>query len=154
MSKTAYIAFGGNMGDTVKIINEAVDALKLVPGVTVESVSSMLETKPWGYEAQDNFVNACARLSVEISPQSLLGVCLGIEAAMGRKRVIKNGPRVIDIDVIMYENEEIRTDELILPHPRMWERDFVLVPLLEVADDTIASDIRKGIEKLKEHFVV
>lgn len=154
MSKTAYVAFGGNIGDTRRIIKEAVDALMLVPGVSVLSVSDMLETKPWGYEEQNNFINACAKLNVSISPQALLGVCLGIEAAVGRKRSIKNGPRIIDIDLIMYEDEEINTDELILPHPRMWERDFVLVPLLQVVNEDKRGIIENGIKKLKDRYVV
>lgn len=154
MSKTAYVAFGGNIGDTRRIIKEAVDALMLVPGISVLSVSDMLETKPWGYEEQNNFINACAKLNVSISPQALLGVCLGIEAAVGRKRSIKNGPRIIDIDLIMYEDEEINTDELILPHPRMWERDFVLVPLLQVVNEDKRGIIENGIKKLKDRYVV
>ncbi len=154
MSNTAYIAFGGNMGDTRTVICEAVDALNLVPGITVSAVSSMLETKPWGYESQDNFINACARLDVTVSPQALLGVCLGIEAAMGRHRSIKNGPRIIDIDVIMYDDEEINTKELILPHPRMWERDFVLVPLLQVIEDNKKSIIENAIKKLENKYIV
>lgn len=154
MSNTAYIAFGGNMGDTRTVIGEAVDALNLVPGITVSAVSSMLETKPWGYESQDNFINACARLDVTVSPQALLGVCLGIEAAMGRHRSIKNGPRIIDIDVIMYDDEEINTKELILPHPRMWERDFVLVPLLQVIEDNKKSIIENAIKKLENKYIV
>ena len=154
MSNTAYIAFGGNMGDTRTVICEAVDALNLVPGITVLAVSSMLETKPWGYESQDNFINACARLDVTVSPQALLGVCLGIEAAMGRHRSIKNGPRIIDIDVIMYDDEEINTKELILPHPRMWERDFVLVPLLQVIEDDKKSIIENAIKKLENKYIV
>lgn len=154
MAKTAYVAFGGNLGDSRKTISDAYEALGLVPGIKTEALSDIIETKPWGYENQENFCNACARLSVDISPQALLGVCLGIEAAMGRKRIIRNGPRVIDIDVIIYENETIDSEELKLPHPRMWERDFVLVPLYQVAEETIKEMISEAIKKLKEHFVV
>lgn len=154
MAKTAYVAFGGNLGDSRKSILDAYEALALVPGIETEALSDIIETKPWGYEEQDNFCNACARLRVDISPQALLGVCLGIEAAMGRKRVIRNGPRVIDIDVIIYEGETCDTAELKLPHPGMWERDFVLVPLYQVAKEPLKEKIGEGIKKLKEHFVV
>lgn len=154
MAKTAYVAFGGNLGDSRKSILDAYEALALVPGIETEALSDIIETKPWGYEEQDNFCNACARLRVDISPQALLGVCLGIEAAMGRKRVIRNGPRVIDIDVIIYEGETCDTAELKLPHPGMWERDFVLVPLYQVAEEPLKEKIGEGIKKLKEHFVV
>ncbi len=154
MSETAYVAFGSNIGDGKKNIEDAAQALNLVPGITLEALSTVIETKPWGYEQQDNFCNACARLRVDISPEVLLGVCLGIEAAMGRVRMFTNGPRVIDIDVIMYGEEVRNTKELILPHPRMKERDFVLVPLYEIAENAIKSRINEMIEALEEKYVL
>ncbi len=154
MTETAYVALGSNIGDGKNNIITALDALNSVPGVTVEKASDMYETKPWGYEKQNNFSNACARLRVSLSPEALLGVCLGIEAGMGRVRKITNGPRIIDIDVILYNGQTRNTDELILPHPRMSERDFVLVPLYDVAEDDIKKDIEDKINKLKERYIV
>lgn len=133
MSKTAYVAFGSNIGSCAENIDEAVRAFTLVPGVKVENVSPYFITRPCGCAGQNNFVNACARLLCDISPEALLGVCLGIEGAMGRVRNVKNGPRLIDIDLIIYENEKRNSDELTLPHPRFSERDFVLLPLIEAA---------------------
>ena len=150
MAETAYVAFGSNMGDAADNIRTAAQALDSVPGIKVEQVSGIYETKPWGYDNQNNFCNACARLSVDISPETLLGVCLGIEAGMGRVRSITNGPRVIDIDVIIYKGQERNTRELILPHPRMDERDFVLVPLYDVALDDIKEETGNKIRNLKE----
>lgn len=154
MGETAYVALGSNMGDAKKNINEAVAALDLVPGIKVQSMSELYETKPWGYEEQNNFCNAVARLNVEVSPEALLGICLGIEAGMGRVRKIKNGPRIIDIDLIMYEGQERNTKELVLPHPGMNERDFVLVPLYDVCEDKLKAEIKEKIEKLKVKYVV
>lgn len=123
------------MGDAAVNLNGAIAALKLVPGVTVTNVSDYYITKPWGYADQPDFTNACCEVETTLSPEALLGVCLGVEAGMGRVRVIKNGPRVIDLDLLLYGEQERNTEELTLPHPRMWEREFVLRPLLDLADD-------------------
>ena len=154
MSKTAYVALGSNMGNGKENIDAAVEALKLVPGVSVEAASPVYETKPWGFEAQHNFTNSCVRLSVDISPEALLGVCLGIEAGMGRIRKFRNGPRIIDIDLIIYEDEVRNTAELVLPHPGMNERDFVLVPLLDVAEESIKDEIKAKISNLQEFYII
>ena len=154
MAKTAYVALGSNMGNGKENINEAIKALSLVPGIVVEAASEIYETKPWGYEAQHNFTNSCARLAVSLSPEALLGVCLGIEAGMGRIREFRNGPRIIDIDLIIYENEVRNTDELVLPHPGMKDRDFVLVPLSDVAKADIKDEIDGYIEKLTEKYII
>ena len=134
MAETAYIALGSNMGDAAANLHEAIAALELVPGVKVKKVSGFYVTAPWGYADQPDFTNACCEVDTTLSPEALLGVCLGIEAGMGRVRTIKNGPRVIDLDLLLYGDEARHTQELILPHPRMWDREFVLRPLLDVSD--------------------
>lgn len=149
MSKTAFLAFGSNVGKASDNINAAIKALGSVPDVSVEKVSSYFITKPWGYKNQNDFVNACARLKVNISPEALLGVCLGIEAAMGRERKNKNGPRIIDIDLIIYEDAVRNTSELTLPHPRYSERDFVLVPLMEVAQEDMKKAFKVLLDKIE-----
>lgn len=154
MSKIAYVALGSNMGNGEENIRNAVSALSLVPGISVDELSPVYETKPWGYEAQHNFTNACVKLSVEISPEALLGVCLGIEAGMGRIREFRNGPRIIDLDLIIYEGEERNTAELRLPHPGMKDRDFVLVPLYDIADEPLKSEFTAYINNLTEHYIV
>lgn len=154
MAETAYVALGSNIGDGRKNIEDAIKALDSVPGLSVESVSPMYVTKPWGYTEQDDFVNACARVDADISPEALLGVCLGIEAGMGRVRKFTNGPRIIDIDVLLYGNEKRNTKELILPHPRMYERDFVLIPLFDVAGDEIKKDVKQAISVLKKKYII
>ncbi len=154
MSKTAYVALGSNMGDSRMNIDTAVTALSNVPGIMVERVSRIYKTRPWGYEEQSDFLNACVRLAVDISPEALLGVCLGIEAGMGRVRRITNGPRIMDMDLLMYEDEKRNTKELVLPHPRIKERDFVMVPLADIADDELKKELTEAICKLSERYII
>ena len=152
MAKTAYIAFGSNMGDREAIICHAYAALNLVPGIRTEALSEMYVTKPWGYTDQPDFVNACCRIDVELSPEALLGVCLGIEAAEGRVREFKNGPRVLDMDLLLYEGETRDTPELRLPHPGLLQREFVLLPLKDVCLNGFACgvDVQAAIDRLQK----
>ena len=130
----ALIGIGTNIGDRYENIQNAVKALSLVPGVEVLRESSIYETDPWGYADQPGFYNNVIEVESEKSPQALLGVCLGIEAGMGRVRQFTYGPRIIDLDLLFCENEVSDTEELHLPHPLIGERDFVLVPLKELFD--------------------
>ena len=132
--KEAFIALGSNIGDGGKNLDEAVRALSLVPGIEVRKVSSYIITEPWGYAEQPDFTNAVVSVLTTLSPEALLGVCLGIEAGMGRVRKIKNGPRIIDLDLLTYEGETRNTAELVLPHPRMRERSFVMIPYNEITE--------------------
>lgn len=129
---TAYLGLGANIGDRQANLDGAVAALGLLPGTRVDAVSSVYETEPVGYADQPDFLNMCVRVVTTLSPRALLGAALGIEAAMGRVRGIKNGPRVIDIDLLLYDNAVINSPELTLPHPRMYEREFVMKPLGEI----------------------
>ena len=129
----AFIAFGSNIGDTEENIRAAAEALDLLPGTRVIKMSKTYVTKPWGYSEQPDFTNAAAKIETELSPRALLGACLGIEAAAGRKRTIKNGPRVLDLDLLSYDDLEINDGELVLPHPGMKTRDFVTLPLNDIS---------------------
>lgn len=149
--KKAYLAFGSNIGDGAGNVLQAWDVLALVPGICPLRLSRLYRTAPWGYADQPDFINACGVIETSLSPEALLGVCLGVEAGMGRVRQIKNGPRVIDVDLLLYEGETRDTEELILPHPRMWERTFVLEPLLDVAETPELQDrIRTSLQQLGE----
>ena len=128
----AYLGIGTNIGDRLQNLIDAVNALNLLPLTNVIQVSNVYETDPVGYADQDDFLNIAVSVSTELPSQNLLGAALGIEAGMGRVRTIKNGPRIVDVDLLMYENEEINTNILVLPHPRMLERNFVLKPLLDL----------------------
>lgn len=142
--KKAYLAFGSNMGNPEQNVREAYAALGLVPGIEPRRLSKLYQTKPWGYLDQPDFINACCEIETALSPEALLGVCLGIEAGMGRVRTVKNGPRIIDIDVLLFEGETRNTPELILPHPRMFQRAFVLQPLSDLAADGWVLDVNVG----------
>lgn len=129
----AVIALGSNMGNRIENINAAVRAIAKLPHVKIVKASSVYETDPVGKEDQERFYNAALLINTDISPAMLLGGCLGIEAAMGRVRTEKNGPRIIDLDLILYENfkqRELRHDP---PCTRgRSERAFVLAPLLDL----------------------
>ena len=141
----AYLGIGTNIGDRIKNLSDAISALDLLPLTKVTDCSNVYETDPVGYSDQDDFLNIVVEVETKLNSDNLLGAALGVEAALGRIRTIKNGPRIIDIDVLLYENEIKNTETLVLPHPRMMERDFVLVPLLDLNFDGIIE--RKTIEK-------
>ena len=131
----AYLGIGTNIGDRMKNLQDSIDSLNLLPMTTVTDVSNVYETDPVGYDDQDDFLNIVVEVETELNPDNLLGACLGIEAGLGRVRIIKNGPRIIDVDLLLYGNETSNTKTLILPHPRMMERNFVLKPLLDLDFD-------------------
>lgn len=128
----AYLGIGTNIGDRIQNLKDVITALKLLPLTKVTDYSNVYETDPVGYDNQDDFLNMVIEVETELTSDNLLGAALGIEAGLGRVRTIKNGPRIIDIDLLLYENEVKNTNTLILPHPRMMERDFVLKPLLDL----------------------
>ncbi|MBR3149194.1 MAG: 2-amino-4-hydroxy-6-hydroxymethyldihydropteridine diphosphokinase [Eubacterium sp.] len=136
------IGLGTNIGDRKQNIEDAVSAFDLVPKTEVLRRSKIYETEPVGYAEQDSFYNACIEIESTLEPNEILGVCLGIEAGFGRVRTIKNGPRVLDLDVILAENVKIDTSNLTVPHPRYNERRFVLIPLLELFPDGEAYGIK------------
>lgn len=129
---TVVLGLGSNMGDRLKNLNTAVHALSLLPSTNVVKASGVYITKPVGFDEQEDFYNAAVIVETRLSPYVILGACLGIEADMGRVRRIKNGPRVIDIDVLLYESFTSDSFELTLPHPRIKERAFVMIPLLDL----------------------
>lgn len=129
----AYLGLGSNVGDKRAAIAQAVERLGAVAGITVVARSHDYRTPPWGDTDQDWFVNACVAVDTTLSPLALLDACLAVERAMGRERIRKWGPRNIDIDVLDYAGLTVRGDRLVLPHPLMLERAFVLLPLAEIA---------------------
>lgn len=141
----AYLGLGGNIGDVRATIRAALDELT-ARGAVVVARSSDYETPPWGKTDQQPFVNACAVVETALAPHELLALCLAVEKDLGRVRLEKWGPRVIDIDVLAYEQRVIATPDLIVPHRYMLERAFVLVPLAE-----IAPDLAVGGETVAEH---
>ncbi len=128
----AYLSIGTNMGDRLKNLQNAVDSLRLLPQTSVSEVSPIYETDPIGFEEQADFLNIAVELETMLTSEALLGALLGIEAALGRVRIFKNGPRIIDLDLLLFENETINNSVLTVPHPRMYEREFVLKPLCDL----------------------
>jgi 2-amino-4-hydroxy-6-hydroxymethyldihydropteridine diphosphokinase len=129
----AFVAFGSNLGDREATIRSALSALREA-GVDVVAVSSLTETDPVGYLDQPRFLNGAAELRTALSPRALLDLLLAVEARFGRDRstVPAQGPRTLDLDLLLYENEKIEEPGLQIPHPRLHERAFVLEPLAEL----------------------
>lgn len=134
MSK-AYLGMGGNIGNTKENIQEALRLLQVNDKVKLIKSSSYYETAPVGYEQQDWFINIVAEIETELSPYKLLELCNDVERQLKRERLIRWGPRTIDIDILLYEDFESDEDKLTVPHPRMRERAFVIFPLMEIAPD-------------------
>lgn len=128
----AVIALGSNLGNRIENINAAVRAIAKLPDVRIIKASCVYETEPVDCEEDDMYLNAAILVDANISPAMLLGECLGIEAAMGRVRTKRNAPRIIDLDLILYDGVKSETFELTLPHPRVLERAFVMAPLLDL----------------------
>lgn len=133
--KQAFIGLGGNIGKPAEAMAAALRMLDEHVNVKVFRVSSLYCTPPWGVPDQPDFLNAAAELRTSCSPHELLALCLHIERLLKRERQERWGPRLIDIDLLLYEGEQLSDKELELPHPRMKERAFVLVPLLEIVPD-------------------
>jgi 2-amino-4-hydroxy-6-hydroxymethyldihydropteridine diphosphokinase len=129
------LSVGTNIGDKKQNIENAIESLNLIPNTRVIKCSAIYETEPVGYAEQDDFYNAVILVESSFEPNEMLGICMGIESALGRIRTIKNGPRIIDLDVIFAENNIVNTTNLTIPHPRYNERKFVLVPMLDLFPD-------------------
>ena len=149
MIKKAVLGLGTNMGDRLENLENALNSLELLPKTKPIKKSAVYETEPWGYTEQARFLNCVCLIETELSPNALLGACLGIEAALGRVRQFKNGPRIIDIDLLLYEGESIKTSELTVPHPFILQRDFVLVPLHDLFPECNALGFEFGNEYLE-----
>ena len=132
---TAYLGLGSNLGDREH--NLARSLALLSRGVVVECLSSIYETEPTGYKEQPLFLNAVCRVSTELSPGGLLGLAKEVEISLGRLHSFPNAPRPIDIDILFYGEEIVGGQELTVPHPRLVERAFVLVPLAEIAPELV-----------------
>ena len=134
----AFLGLGSNLGDRVRFLQEAVDTLAEV-GAT--AVSPVYETAPLGGPGgQDPFLNVVVELRTDRTPHELLGVCRRLEAAAGRVRDEHWGPRTLDVDVLWIDGVTVHDEDLVVPHPRMWERRFVLAPLSEIAPDVVSEE--------------
>ena len=146
-----YLSFGSNMGDRLRYLRQGLQALAADPHVKIVKISSVYETDPWGLENQRAFYNAVVRIRTDLLPLRLLSLCQKIEKQADRKRDIRWGPRTLDIDILMYDRLTLHTPRLTLPHPRIKERDFVLVPLAE-AESGIRIE-RPGVHRLNDSWL-
>ena len=133
----AYIGLGGNLGDAATILRQAMAALKALPQTRLVRGSGLYRTPAWGMEQQPDFINAAAMVETLLAPRALLEGLLGIERDFGRRRegATRWGPRLLDLDLLLYGDIRIDEPGLTLPHPYLHERGFVLVPLLEIAPE-------------------
>ncbi|MDD5195504.1 MAG: 2-amino-4-hydroxy-6-hydroxymethyldihydropteridine diphosphokinase [Candidatus Omnitrophica bacterium] len=128
----AFVAIGSNIGDRLQNIAKAVKYLGLEPGITIKKVSSLLETDPVGGPPQGKFINGVIKIETALSARELLKRLQKIESSLGRARTVKDGPRTLDLDILLYGKSIINEPDLTIPHPRMLEREFVMKPLLEI----------------------
>jgi 2-amino-4-hydroxy-6-hydroxymethyldihydropteridine diphosphokinase len=148
MLPTVYLSLGSNVGDREAQLRDAL--IRLVAVGRVVAVSSFYETEPVEFTEQPWFLNCAAKLETGKTPRQLMAAILDIETAMGRKRVQNKGPRSIDIDILLFDNVIVNSEELTIPHPAMQQRRFVLEPLAEIATDLLHPVFKQTIRELRD----
>ncbi|PWH11973.1 MAG: 2-amino-4-hydroxy-6-hydroxymethyldihydropteridine diphosphokinase [Anaerolineae bacterium] len=143
---TVYLALGTNLGDRLANLRTAIDSL--APQVQVLAESHIYETEPWGFSAQPAFLNMAIRAQTSLSPTDLLSFLKELESTLGRVPTFRNGPRLIDLDILFYDDLIFNSPPLAIPHPRLHERAFVLIPLVEIAAQLIHPLLGKPIYEL------
>lgn len=136
----AYLGLGTNIGDREGYLRQACEILQKHTQINILKISKVYETKAWGYTEQDDFFNICVEIETTLSPLELLEVCHLIEEKLNRVRVIRWGPRTIDVDILFFNNIISEDESLTLPHPRIKERAFVLIPLMDLNEELIIND--------------
>jgi 2-amino-4-hydroxy-6-hydroxymethyldihydropteridine diphosphokinase len=147
VSERVAIALGSNIEDPEAQVTRAFDEIAALPGTRVLARSRLHRTKPVGYANQPDFVNAMALVETSLAPRALLDALLAIEQRHGRVRTIPNGPRTLDLDIIVFGNRVIDEDGLKVPHPRARDRDFVMVPLREVWPESLVILAKAGTQR-------
>lgn len=152
MPNVAYIGIGSNLGGPLENCRRSIALLNDLPETKVLARSPFYKTEPEGIAEQNWFINAVVKISTDLKPEELLDSLLQIESAMGRVRKEKWGPRIIDLDILLYEDRIIKTEALKIPHPEMAKRRFVLQPLSELAPNIVHPELGKTIEELLQEL--
>ncbi|MGL4729975.1 MAG: 2-amino-4-hydroxy-6-hydroxymethyldihydropteridine diphosphokinase [Clostridium sp.] len=147
-----YVSIGSNIGEKEANLEKAIEYISSNKYIKIDKISDFIETEPWGYENQEKFINGALKINTILNPKEILNVLLEIEEIMKRERKIKWGPRIIDLDIIFYDDIIMEDEELVIPHPRMEEREFVLKPLSQIAPYKVHPLLRKRIYKLLEEL--
>jgi 2-amino-4-hydroxy-6-hydroxymethyldihydropteridine diphosphokinase len=146
MEHIVYLALGSNMGNRLANLKAAIS--NLTPQMTVKKKSLVYETPPWGFKHQDAFLNQVVEAETYLEPEALIAHLKRLEMALGRVPSFQNGPRLIDMDILFYDDAIVDTSPLVIPHPRLQERAFVLVPLNDIAPDFVHPFLRKSVSEL------
>jgi len=153
MPVIAYVALGANLGDPVPMVRAALDALRNIQGARFLAASPLYRTAPLALAHQPDFINAVAAIEVDpavLSAPAFLATLLDIEAAFGRQRSVKNAPRTLDLDLLLFGDLQMAAPGLTLPHPRMTERAFVLVPLADIAPDLLIPGLGRLADRIPD----
>ena len=152
MGHIAYIGIGSNLGDKVYQCETAISDILRADQNKLLAKSSLFKTKPIGYTSQDWFVNSVIKIETDLKPLDLLRLLKDIESRLGREKTFRWGPRAIDLDILLFDKEEIEIEGLQIPHPRLQERQFVLIPLAEIDRSLIHPVLKKSIGELLENL--
>lgn len=143
-----YLALGTNLGDRLANLKQAISAL--TPQLEVKAKSQVYETPPWGVEEQPKFLNQVLKANTYLDPEPLLKHLKRLEVALGRQESFPNGPRLIDMDILFYDDLVVDKPSLVIPHPRLHERGFVLLPLMEIAPNLVHPVSKKSVREMAE----
>ena len=137
----SYLGLGTNRGDRLNYLNQALNILNSHSNIKISKKSKLYETKAWGYTEQADFLNMCVEIETDLNPKDLLHVCQDVEKKLIRERNIRWGPRTIDIDILFFNDIILQEEKLEIPHPRIKERAFVLIPLLDISNNLKINDV-------------
>lgn len=146
MEHTVYLSLGTNLGDRAANLKQAIASL--TPQMTVKARSEVYETPPWGYKEQEPFLNQAVKATTYLDPEPLLKHLKRLEVALGRKATFRYGPRLIDIDILFYDDLLLETPSLVIPHPHVHERGFVLMPLMDIAPDLVHPQTGRSVREM------